>query len=82
MLQLLNRKVLFLKSCSPAPLVFKKKTYMFALFVILIFSLVLAVVLGDVDGATSQVGQQVLDQKSRLAGVLVHANIKVCGPVR
>lgn len=29
---------------------------MFALFVFLILSLVLAVVLGDVDGATSQVG--------------------------
>lgn len=35
---------------------------MFAVFVVLILSLVLTVVLGDVDGAARQVSQKVLDQ--------------------
>lgn len=54
---------------------------MSALCVLLILSLVLAVVLGDVDGATSQVSQQILDQKGRFAGLRGHADIEVCGPV-
>lgn len=48
---------------------------MFALLVILIFSLALAVFLSDVDGAASQVSQQVLDQKGWFAGLLGHADI-------
>lgn len=55
---------------------------MFALFVILVLSLVLAVLLGDVDHATRQVGQQVLDQKCRLTRLRSHTNVEVCGPVR
>lgn len=54
---------------------------MFALFVVLILSIVLAVLLGDVDDATGQVGQQVLGQERRLAGLLSHTNVEVCGPV-
>lgn len=53
-------------------------SYMFALFIILIFSLVLAVLLGDVDGAAGQVGQQVHDQQGRLAGLVEHAHVEVC----
>lgn len=56
-------------------------SYMFADFVRLVLSLVLAVVLGDVDGAACQVSQQILDQKSRFAGLLDHTNIEVWGPV-
>lgn len=52
---------------------------MFALFVILALSLVLAVVLGDVDGGAGQVGQQVLDQKSRFTVLLCHPHVEVCG---
>lgn len=52
---------------------------MFAFFVILVLSLVLAVLLGNVHSASSQVGKQVLDQKSRLTGLPSHTNIKVCG---
>lgn len=54
---------------------------MFVLCVLLILSLVLAVVLGDVDSATSQVSQQILDQKGQLTGLGSHADIEVCGPV-
>ncbi len=54
------------------------RSYVFAVFVLLILSLVLAVVLGDVHGASSQVRQQVLDQKGRFAGLLGHADIEVC----
>ena len=57
------------------------RSYMFALFVLLIFSLVLAVVLGDVGSATSQVSQQVLNQECRFTGLLGHADIEVCWPV-
>lgn len=57
------------------------RSYVFAVFVLLILSLVLAVVLGDVHGASSQVRQQVLDQKGRFAGLLGHADIEVCWPV-
>lgn len=56
-----------------------KQSYMFALLVILVLSLVLAVLLGDVHSASSQVGQQVLDQNSELIGLPNHTNIKVCG---
>lgn len=54
---------------------------MFALFVLLILSLVLAVLLSDVDSATSQVSQQVLNQEGRFTGLLGHADIEVCWPV-
>lgn len=43
--------------------VYGQQSYMFAVYVILVLPLVLAVLLGDVDNATCQVGQQVLDQK-------------------
>lgn len=58
-----------------------QQSYMFALFVILVLSLVLAVLLGDVDNATCQVGQQVLDQKRRLTRLPSNTNIEICGPV-
>lgn len=54
---------------------------MFALFVILVLSLVLAVLLGNVYNTTRQVGQQVLDQKSGLTGMVSHTNIELCGSV-
>ena len=57
------------------------RPYMFALFVLLFLSLVLAVLLGDVNGAAGQVSQQVLDQQGRFAGLLGHADVEVCGPV-
>lgn len=56
-------------------------SYVFVLFVILVLSLVLAVVLGDVDDAAGQVSQQMLDQEGRLAELLRHADVEVCGPV-
>lgn len=52
---------------------------MFAFFVILVLSLVLAVLLGNVHNASSQVGKQILDQKSRLTGLPSHTHIEVCG---
>lgn len=54
---------------------------MFAFFVVLILPLVQAVLLSDVGNAASQVGQQVLHQKSRLAGLLGHTHIEVGWPV-
>lgn len=54
---------------------------MFALFVVIILPLVQAVLLSDVDDAAGQVGQQVLHQKSRLAGLLGHTHIEVGWPV-
>lgn len=52
-------------------------SYMFALVVVLVLSLVLAVLLGDVDCTARQVGQQILDQHSRLAGLLDDADVEV-----
>lgn len=54
---------------------------MFALFIVLILPLVQAVLLCDVDDAASQIGQQVLDQKGRLAGLLGHTHVEICWPV-
>lgn len=54
---------------------------MFALFVVLILPLVQAVLLSDVDDAAGQVGQQVLHQKSRLAGLLGHTHVEIGWPV-
>lgn len=54
---------------------------MFALFIVLILPLVHAVLLSDVDDAAGQIGQQLLDQKSGLAGLLGHTHVEVCWPV-
>lgn len=54
---------------------------MFVLCIVLILPLVLAVLLSDVDGGAGQVGQQVLDQQSWLAGLLGHTHVEVCWPV-
>lgn len=62
----------------------RRQVYMFVLCVLLILFLVMAVLLGDVDGRARQVSQQVLDQtcgRPGVAGRLRHTYIVVwwCG---
>lgn len=65
----------------PSVLLYGQQSYIFALSIILVLSLVLAVLLGDVDNAACQVGQQVLEKTRRITRMHVYTNIEVCGPV-